>query len=179
MTPVMVAIPPDNGPSPMPPFTDVGASSPTSPVIVPADVEVTVTFTVAAVPWVMAAGDVAPFTVRVVVVAWKLPTANGHWVARLVTFTEPRPVARSYPGSAPLPAAVVHAGVVAKAGATRTPLVLAALLLQFGEFPAHGTELLPFVTSLNAQVEPEGPSVEEKKGNNSVPCAGNSPNCSS
>jgi len=41
--------------------------------------------------------------------------------------------------------------------ATRTPLWYAALLLQFGEFPAHGTELLPFVTSLNAQVEPEGP----------------------
>ena len=87
--------------------------------------------------------------------AWKVPTASGHCVARLATLTEPRPVARSYP------AVVVHAGDVTEAGATRTPFVLAVLLLQFGEFPAHGTELLPFVTSLNAQVEPESASVEE------------------
>src|SRR6266446_5203326 len=158
--PVTFAEPPDSVALPMPPFTVVGAISATSPVGVP-DVEVTVTFAVTAVPCVTLTVDVPPFTVRVVVVEWKVPTASGHCVARLVTLTEPRPVARSYPGSAPLPAAVVHAGVVAKAGATRTPLVLAALLLQFGEFPAHGTELLPFVTSLNAQVEPEGPSVEE------------------
>src|SRR6266853_2968646 len=141
MTPVMLATPPDNGPSPMPPFTDVGASSPTSPVIVPADVEVTVTFTVAAVPCVIAAGDVDPLTVRVVVVAWKVPAASGHCVARLATFTEPRPVARSYP------VAVVQAGVVAAAALTRTPLALAILLLQFREFPAQGTELLPLVMS--------------------------------
>src|SRR5437899_13018628 len=141
MTPVMLATPPDNGPSPIPPFTVVGARSPTSPVIVPADVEVTVTFTVAAVPCGMAAGDVDPFTIRVVVVAWKLPTANGHWVARLATFTDPRPVARSYP------VAVVQAGVVAAAALTRTPLAFAVLLLRLGEFPAHGTELFPFVIS--------------------------------
>jgi|SRR5216684_94002 len=147
MTPVMLATPPDNGPSPIPLFTDVGASSPTSPVIVPAVVEVTVTFTVAAVPCGMAAGDVDPFTVRVVVVVWKLPTARGHCVARLATFTEPNPVARSYPGIAPLPAAVVHAGVVAEAGLTSTPFVLAVVLLQFGLPPAQGTELLPLVMS--------------------------------
>jgi hypothetical protein len=64
------------------------------------------------------------------------------------------------------PAVVVHAGVVVDAGLTRTPLVPAALLLQLGEVPAgefaaHGTELFPLVTSLNAQVEPERTSVEE------------------
>src|SRR5882724_8610430 len=152
--PVTFTEPPDRVALPIPPFTEVGTISETSPVGVP-DVEVTVTFAVTAVPCVMVTVDVPPFTVRVVVVAWKVPTASGHCVARLATLTEPRPVARSYP------AVVVHAGVVTEAGATRTPLVLAALLLQFGEFPAHGTELLPFVTSLNAQVEPEGPSVEE------------------
>jgi len=113
--------------------------SPTSPVIVPADVEVTA-------PCVIGAGDVEPFTVRLVDVAWKAPTARGHWVARLVTFTEPRPVAKSYP------AAVVHAGVVGEAGLTRTPLVPAVVLLQLGEVPAgefaaQGTELFPFVMS--------------------------------
>src|ERR1700721_90199 len=112
----MVTEPPDNVASPMPPFTAVGARSPTSPVIVPADVEVTVAFTVAAVPCVIGAGVVLPFTVRVVVVPWKAPTAVGHWPARLVTFTEPRPVARSNPG------AVVQAGVVADAGLMRTPV---------------------------------------------------------
>jgi len=34
-------------------------------------------------------------------------------------------------------------------------------LLQFGEVPEHGTELLPLVTSLNAQVDPDSPSVDE------------------
>src|SRR6266436_5568444 len=152
--PVTFTEPPDRVALPIPPFTEVGTISETSPVGVP-DVEVTVTFAVTAVPCVMVTVDVPPFTVRVVVVAWKVPTASGHCVARLATLTEPRPVARSYP------AVVVHAGVVTEAGATRTPFVLAVLLLKFGEFPAHGTELLPFVTSLNAQVEPESASVEE------------------
>lgn len=152
--PVMFTDPPDRVALPMPPFTEVGAISETSPVGVP-DVEVTVTLAVTAVPWVIEQGDVGQVTVRLVFVGWKVPTASGHCVARLATLTEPRPVAKSYP------VAVVHAGVVAEAGLTRTPFVLAVLLLQFGEFPAHGTELLPFVTSLNAQVEPEGASVEE------------------
>src|SRR5258708_17696037 len=141
MTPVMLATPPDNGPSPMPLFTDVRASSPTSPVIVPAVVEVTVTFTVAAVPCVIAAGDVDPLTVRVVVVAWKVPTARGHCVARLGTFTEPRPISRSYP------VALVHAGVVAAAAPTRTTMALAVLLPPFRELPAPAAEVLPFVVS--------------------------------
>src|SRR5437879_13541369 len=83
----------------MPPFTVVGAMSPTSPVIVPADVEVTVVLTATEAPCGMGAGDVEPFAVRLVDVAWKAPTARGHGVARLVTFTEPRPVAKSYPAA--------------------------------------------------------------------------------
>src|ERR1700694_1148203 len=149
MTLVMVTVPPESVESPIPPFTVVGAMSPTSPLGVPENVEVTVTFTVTAVPCVIGAGDVVPFTVRLVVVAWKLPTASGHCVARLVTLTEPSPVAKSYP------VAVVHAGVVGEAVLTRTPLVPAVLLLQFGEFPTHGTELFPLVTSLNAHAEPK------------------------
>jgi hypothetical protein len=73
----------------------------------------------------------------------------------LVTFTEPSPVAKSYP------AAVVHAGVVGDAALTRTPVAPAVVLLQFGEVPAQGTELFPLVTSLNAQVDPERLAVEE------------------
>src|SRR5260370_36894585 len=109
MTPVMVTAPPDSVASPMPPFTVVGARSPTSPVIVPADVEVTVTFAVAAVPCVMGVGDVEPFTVRVVVAAWNLPTASGHCGARVATFTGPRPVAKSYPVAAVPAGGVEHA----------------------------------------------------------------------
>ena len=150
MTPLMVTEPPDNIASPMPPFTAVGARRLTSPVIVPADVEVTVAITVAAVPCLIWGGVALPFTVRLVIVAWKVPAVVGHCVARLATFTEPRPVAKSYP------AVAVHAGVVADAGLTRTPLVPGVMLLQFGEVPAgefaaHGTESLPLVTSLNTQ----------------------------
>src|SRR6266436_9781739 len=126
--PVTFTEPPDRVALPIPPFTEVGTISETSPVGVP-DVEVTVTFAVTAVPCVMVTVDVPPLTVRVVVVAWKVPAASGHCVARLATFTEPRPVARSYP------VAVVQAGVVAAAALTRTPLALAILLLQFREFP--------------------------------------------
>src|SRR5216684_2000875 len=134
--PVTFTEPPDRVALPMPPFTVVGAMSETSPEGEGGlNVEVTVTFAVTAVPCVMVTVDIPPFTVRLVVVLWKAATASGHCVARLATLTEPRPVARSYPGSTPLPAAVVHAGVVAEAVLTRTPFVLAVLLLQFGEFP--------------------------------------------
>src|SRR5258708_1810259 len=122
----------------MPPFTAVGARSETSPVGVPEDVEVTVTFAVTAVPCVILT-VAPPFNVRLVVVLWKLPTVSGHCVARLATFTEPSPVARSYP------VAVVHAGVVEEAVLIRTPLVPAVVLLQFGELATHGTELFPLV----------------------------------
>src|SRR5712692_4987075 len=92
---------------------------------------------------------------RLVVVAVNLPTASGHCVARLVTFTEPSPVAKSYP------VAVVHAGVVTGAGLTRTPLVPVTWLLQFEDLPTQGTELLPLMTSLKAHVDRESASVEE------------------
>src|ERR1700687_2344830 len=143
MTPVIDTEPPDSVASPMPAFTATvfGAIRPTSPVGVPEDVEVTVTPAVTAVPCVMLTVDVPPFSVRLVVVLWKVPTASGHWVARLVTFTEPSPVAKSYP------VAVVHAGVVGEAVLTRTPLVPAVVLLQFVEFTAQGTELFPLVIS--------------------------------
>ena len=57
--------------------------------------------------------------------------------------------------------AIVDMGVVGEAVLTRTPLGPAVLLLQFGEFPTHGTELFPLVTLLNAHAEPERFSVEE------------------
>jgi hypothetical protein len=59
----------------------------------------------------------------------------------LATFTEPSPVAKSYP------VAVVHAGVVEEAELTRTPFVPVVVLLQFAELAAHGTELFPLVMS--------------------------------
>src|SRR6266700_157378 len=157
MTPVMVTFPPDSVAPPMPLFTKVGgfARSETSPVIVPVDVEVTDAFAVTAVPCGTVTRDVPPFTVRLVVVAWMLPTASGHCVARLVTFTELSAVDKSYP------IAVVHAGIVGEARLTRTPFVPDVVLLQLGEVPAQGTELFPLVTSLKAHVEPVRASVEE------------------
>src|SRR5260370_3163147 len=137
MTLLIVTVPPESVESTIPPFTVVGAISETSPVIVPVDVEVTVTFTVAAVPCVMGAGVVDPLTVRAVVVAWKVPTASGHCVARLATFTEPRPVARSYP------VAAVQAGVVVEAGRTSTPFGFAVVLLPLRLPPAQGARLVP------------------------------------
>jgi hypothetical protein len=154
MTLLTVTVPLESVASAIPPFTAVGASRATSPVGVP-EVDVTVTLAVTGVPCVIVTVETPPFRVRLVAVLWNLPTASGHCVARLVTFTEPSPVAKSYP------VAVVHAGVVGEAVLTRTPLVPAVLLLQFVEFPAQGTELFPLVTSLNAHGEPERPSVEE------------------
>lgn len=139
----------------MPPLTVVGAIRETSPVgwAVP-DKGATVTVAVTDCPWVIATCVVPPLIFRLVVVPLKVPTVSGHCVFRLATFTDPNPVAKSYP------AAADHAGVVGDAVLTRTPLA-AVLLLQFVEFPTQGTELLPLVTSLNAQVEPEGVSVDE------------------
>ena len=150
----MVVLPLVSVPSPIPPFTVVGASNETSPVGVP-DVEVTVATAATDVPCVIVTVEVPPLIVRAVPVVWKLPTARGHCVFRLVTFTEPNPVAKSYP------VAVVQAGVVVAAGLTRTPVVPVVLLLQFVEFATQGTELFPLVTSLNAHMEPERASVEE------------------
>src|SRR5579859_122625 len=148
-----VAVPLESVALPMPPFTEVGASKEMSPVGVP-EVEVTVTAAATDVPCGIVTVEVPPLIVRAVVVVWKLPTARGHCVFRLVTFTEPRPVAKSNP------VAAAHAGVVTEPVLTRTPVPV-VLLLQFGEFPTQGTELFPLVTSLNAHVEPERASVEE------------------
>ena len=97
-----------------------------------------------------------------------------QFAIRFEALTEPSPVAKSYP------AVVVHPGVVelnggfGVAGSTRMPKAPAVLLLQLGEPPAHSTELLPFVTSLNVQfalITP-GPSDElQALVPGDVPCA--------
>ncbi len=91
-----VAIPLDNVPEPIPPFTEVGASSETSPVgtTVP-DVCATVTAAATEVPCVIVTVDVAPLSFKLVVEALNAPTVVVHAAAKLVTFTEPSPVARS------------------------------------------------------------------------------------
>src|ERR1700682_472895 len=94
--------------------------------------------------------------VRVVVVG--TVETDPHFVTRLFTFTEPSPVARSYPAPA------VHASVDALLGSRRTPLLPEIAELHAGVPPAHGTLLvpkpiaprrllLPLVTSLKMQVE--------------------------
>src|ERR1700761_362118 len=65
--------------------------------------------------------------------------------SRLVTLTEPSPVAKSYP------VAVANAGVV-KFWNISIPNPDAAVLLQFGLPARHATELFPLVTSLNMHV---------------------------
>jgi hypothetical protein len=84
-----------------------------------------------------------PLTVRDVVVAC-VETLN-QLFTKFETFTEPKPVARSYP------AAALYAGAELE-GPTSKPTVVATVLLQFGDLPVHGTELLLFATSLNVQV---------------------------
>jgi hypothetical protein len=84
------------------------------------------------------------------VVVIKLPTPVfllGHIVTKFVTLIEPSPVARSKP----LPA--VYEGVPAGVPVSTTPSPVAPELLQLNEPAAQGTELLPFVTSLNMQAE--------------------------
>jgi len=88
---------------------------------------------------------VPPLTIVAVVVVVSAPTAVFHARARFVTFTEPSPVAVSYP------VPVIHAGVVVLLGLTRTPFVAEVVLLQLSVPPEHGTESLPFVTSRKAQ----------------------------
>ena len=93
----MVTVPPESVPPLFPPPTVVGATTDTSPVGVPVAgaVTATLTFAVTAVPCVIAAGVALLLINSVDVVPLKLPRASGHCVARLATFTEPRPVARS------------------------------------------------------------------------------------
>jgi hypothetical protein len=64
-------------------------------------------------------------------------------VNRFSTFTDPSPVARSYP------VPVVNAGTFFES--TSTPFVFAVVLLQLGDPPAQGTESLPLVMSLKTQ----------------------------
>src|SRR6516162_5097109 len=133
----------------MPPFTVVGAIRETSPVGMTVPLfGATVTAAVTDVPCVMVTGPVPPLSVRLAVVPVSAPTAVFQSAARFVTFTEPRPVAVSYP----VPA--VHAGVVGLLGLTKTPFTLLEVLLQLFVLFAlvvHGTESLPFVMSRKAQ----------------------------
>jgi hypothetical protein len=77
-----------------------------------------------------------------------------HLLIRFATFTEPSPVAKSYPS------VVLYAGVITPATVvSSTPTPPELVLLQLTAPPAHGTEILPLVTSLNTQVV-AGPSVE-------------------
>lgn len=132
-------------PAAIPPFTDVDASKETSPVgITVPDVGDTVATEATEVPCVMLTVDIPPLIFSVVVVPLNAPTAVPHAVAKFATFTVPRPVAKSYPD------VVLKAGVlVVPTVVNSTPFDPLVVLLQLGEFPAHGTELLPFVTSLN------------------------------
>ena len=98
-----VTVPPANAvafacmPSMPPPFAAVGETTDTSPVGVPVAgaTAATVTFAVTAVPCVMAPGVALLLIKSVVADPLKLPTAVPHAVTRLVTFTEPSPVAKS------------------------------------------------------------------------------------
>ena len=89
-------MPLDNVPEPIPPFTEVGAISETSPVgtTVP-DVCATVTAAATEVPCVIVTVDVAPLSFKLVVEGLNAPTVVVHAAAKLATFTEPSPVARS------------------------------------------------------------------------------------
>ena len=66
-----------------------------------------------------------------------------HLLIRLATFTDPSPVARSYPALA------TNAGAVPDTSTPNPPVVV---LLQFVEAPEQGTEMLPLVMSLKTQV---------------------------
>ena len=83
------------------------------------------------------------FSVSAVVV--DVVFTDDHLFTTFCALSEPSPVAKSYP------AVVVYAGVVGLAAAISTPIVPATWLLQFVLAPAHGTSLLPFVTSLKLQ----------------------------
>ena len=68
-----------------------------------------------------------------------------HLLIRFATFTDPNPVARSYPA----PAANAGTSGVPDTNTPNPPVVV---LLQFVEAPVHGTEMLPLVMSLKTQV---------------------------
>jgi hypothetical protein len=66
-----------------------------------------------------------------------------HLFRRFATLIDPKPVARSYP------VAVENAGLPPDATTPNPPELV---LLQFGDAPEQGTEILPLVMSLNTQV---------------------------
>src|SRR5579859_176761 len=105
----------------------------TVPVGVP-DPEVTWMVTLTGCPWVMG----VEIGANVVVVEEKL--TKFQLLTRFAVFTEPSPLARSYP------ALVVQAGEEVLLGFTRIP-VWPDVALQFGVPPLHATELLPVTVS--------------------------------
>jgi hypothetical protein len=109
----------------------------TGPVGVP-PAPLTLTLNVTVLPWVMVDGEN-----EVIVTVDAVKPAVDHFLTRFATFTEPKPVAVSYPVDA------FHAGVVPPALVARKPYSLAAelVLLQSGESPKHATELFPVTTS--------------------------------
>src|SRR5277367_4076842 len=121
----MVALPLESVAVPTPTWAKVGgwAIKETSPVGVP-DPEVTLTVKLCRFPWVILTVPVAGLVMTGVAVL-KLVVTVLQFAIKFVTFTEPSPVARSYP------AVVVHAGVFAANGApgtTRMPNPPAVLL---------------------------------------------------
>ena len=111
----------------------------------------TVKFTFAPCPIFTEAGAVI-----VVVDPAKLLVTVCQFVTRFAAFTDPNPVARSYP------AVAVHPGLVAADGSTSTPIAFNACVLQSGLFrlpkpfatlklPTQATELFPTVMSLKVQ----------------------------
>src|SRR5713226_6177484 len=83
--------------------------------------------------------EVGPASVTVV----PIRLGDAHALSKFATFTDPSPVAKSYP------VAVLYAKVVPPAVVARTPYTFAAVLvlLQFGLPPWQATEILPFVVS--------------------------------
>src|SRR5208282_4025036 len=156
-------------PASVPPFKPkfgppVGSAiNETSPVGVPAP-EVGATFILkfTFAPWPMFTG-VGLVEVIVIVDGVKFVVTVCQLFTRLVAFTDPSPVARSYP------AVAVHPGVVVADGSTRTPIEVVGAVEQFGVAPFGGlpsslapiqaTELLPCVMSLKVHA-PFGAAVE-------------------
>src|ERR1700733_10230187 len=73
-----------------------------------------------------------------VTVGVNTPAAAGHPVTRFVTFTEPRPVARSYPEVALKPRVPVGFPLLSTVSKTPRTLEFWFVLLQLKVPPAHG-----------------------------------------
>ncbi len=96
----------------------------------------------------------------VVAVGVNRPNAAPQLLTRLEALTEPRPVARSNP--VPALKASVPVGASLEFSVSKTPYVAElAVLLQPGLVPTQVTELFPFMTSLNVQVEFGPPDADE------------------